>query len=75
VISPPSHFALLDIMLDKILDSEKECLITTRQLLYPDLAVQVSSHKWGNRFSSLSRFALLDIILDILLDITRQLLA
>jgi hypothetical protein len=35
LISPPSCFAFLDIMLDKLLDIKKKCLVTTRQMLYP----------------------------------------
>jgi hypothetical protein len=35
MICPPSRFALLDIMLDKLLDIKKICLATTRQMLYP----------------------------------------
>jgi hypothetical protein len=35
VICPPSRFALLDIMLDKLLDIKKKCLVTTRQMLCP----------------------------------------
>jgi hypothetical protein len=33
VICPPSRFALLDTMLDKLLDIKKKGLVTTRQIL------------------------------------------
>jgi hypothetical protein len=49
MISLLSHFALLDIVLDKLLDIKKKCLVVTRQILYPGLAVPISSHRWGNR--------------------------
>jgi hypothetical protein len=48
LISRPSRFALLDIMLDKLLDTKNKCLVTTRQMLYPNLAVPISSPRLGN---------------------------
>ena len=48
MISPPSHFVLLDIVLDNLLDMEKKCLVTTRQMLHPDLAVKVPCPRLGN---------------------------
>ena len=49
MISPPSHFVLLDIILDKLLDIQKKCLVTTRQMLHPDLAVKVPCPRVGKR--------------------------
>ena len=33
LVSPPSRFALLDILLDNLLDAKKKYLVTTRQVL------------------------------------------
>jgi len=47
MISPPSRFVLLDIILDNLLEMEKKCLVTTRQMLHPDLAIKVPCPRLG----------------------------
>jgi hypothetical protein len=44
-LSPPSRFAILDTLLDQLLDTKKEYLVTTKQVLHPDRAVPVFSYR------------------------------
>ena len=44
-LSPPSRFAILDTLLDQLLHTKKEYLVTTRQVVHPDRAVPVFSYR------------------------------
>jgi hypothetical protein len=45
LVSPPNRFAILDTLLDQLLDTKKEYLVTTKQVLHPDRAVPVFSYR------------------------------